>query len=89
MLKKRNIVDSDKIGKMGFEYDFNTLVKTNMNYMIDIIMDNKIFDSNEISIVLKRFSSEAGSKRTNYIRQRMIYRLYIISMWIKYNKWLN
>lgn len=88
LLEKLNI-NSNVIGKMGYEYDFNSVVIENIDYMISEIKKCSLFDAKEIDLLLKRFQLKTNNKRKNYIKERMIYRLYVICMWINYNKWIN
>lgn len=90
ILKKRNIVDSDLIGKKGYIYDCRSLLVNNWSYMIKEIEGCKYFDQNQLKKIICRLKYTMDSKhRFSNFSSWQIYKIYLISAWLNNNRYIN
>jgi len=91
LLKDKIGLDSDKLGKLGFSYDSRSIVLNNWHEISREISDCELWNTlpvykaicrmKEKSMLKKGWGAEASS--------RYIYRLYLVSAWYKYNRYLK
>lgn len=82
-------LDSDKLGKMGFTYDYISVVSQNYRLLSEEIFKCKLWDSEAIKKVVNRMRKSSNGKGwSSRAASRFIYRLYLISTWLNKNKWV-
>ena len=90
ILKERNVVDSDAIGKMGWNYDSSSIVLQNWAWMFEEIQQCELWDQSGIEEVAYRMKNRMnGSGWGAAASDRLLYRLFLVSAWYKNNKYLN
>ncbi|MCF2848677.1 hypothetical protein NH514_02920 [Pseudoalteromonas sp. ACER1] len=90
LLKEKINIDSDEIGKMGWSYDTKAIVNNNWDLMLDEINNCSLWDTKEANKVLVRLKSTMNQeKKYSQLSCRLIYRLYLLSMWKNRCKYLN
>lgn len=90
LLKDKLDLDSDAVGKMGWSYDTFAIVDNNWAIMIDEINKCSLWDKKEVSKVLFRLRDSMNKKKKySQLSCRLIYRLYLLSMWKNRCKYLN
>lgn len=90
ILKDEISLDSDKLGKMGFTYDYISVVSQNYKLLTDEIFGCSLWNKDEIEKVVNRMRiSSYGRGWSSRAASRFIYRLYLISAWLNKNKWVN
>lgn len=90
LLKSKLDLDSNKLGKLGYTFDYWKILLSMESIVKDNIVDCELWDKNKIeqiynrlykrSIIDSRFSNRAKS---------LIQRLYLISSWFNYNRYVN
>ena len=83
-------LDSDKIGKMGYSYDFASVINLNRPLIQETILACELWESKAVGTLLERFYVVANS-RHKYAKMvaRCIYRLYLISGWHTHCKYIS
>lgn len=90
LLKDRLDLDSDAVGKMGWSYDTIAIVDNNWEIMIDEINKCSLWDKKEVDKVVVRLRGSMNKKKKySQLSCRLIYRLYLLSMWNNRCKYLN
>ncbi|TRO40099.1 hypothetical protein EQ832_08500 [Pseudomonas sp. ALS1131] len=90
LLKRRIELDSDALGKMGWSYDASGILRRNWEGMSCEVLRCKLWDQPSLSKVIKRLSSRMeDSTWRGRTAARLLYRLYLISAWYNYNKYIN
>ena len=89
ILKNRIGIDSDKLGKMGWVYDSRNIVMQNWNDIMFEIQACKLWHQVDLLKTLNRMRNRMNGKGWGSIASgRYIYRIYLISCWYNYNKYL-
>jgi len=90
MLKERNIVDSDALGKMGYSYDSSSVVSQNWGLITSEIENCKLWNQKNIQQLLNRMKLRmTGKGWSAAVSARMIYRLYLLSGWHNKNRYIR
>ena len=90
MLKKRIMLDSDEIGKIGWKYDSRSLVIKNWDDIMQEIQACILWSQVDVLRILKRMRKRMGGKdRGAKVSAQYIYRIYLISAWHNRNRYLN
>lgn len=90
LLKDKLDLDSDVVGKMGWSYDTKAIVENNWELILSEINECQLWDKSEVNKVI--FRLRKSMKKNNKYSQlscRLIYRLYLLSMWNNRCKYLN
>lgn len=75
-------IDSDNIGKMGWSYDIESLVKNNWDYFLKEINECTLWKQSELEKIINRLNvSIYSSKRYSSFSTRLFYRVFLISCW--------
>ncbi len=90
LLKEKINIDSDEIGKMGWSYDTKAIVNNNWDIIIAEISKCSLWDHSEVDRIILRLK-KSMDKDTKYsqLSCRLIYRLYLLSMWKNKCRYLN
>ena len=90
ILKEHIGLDSDKIGKMGYSYNFTSVINMNRKLILETILTSSLWNTAAVNKLLERCYATANS-RHKYARMlaRNIYRLYLISGWYQHCKYLD
>lgn len=89
MLKERIGLDSDKIGKMPFSYDSFSLVSNNYEYFLSKIYECQYWSKGGLNKLLPRLKESMHFSGWRAIAaSRLIYRLFLLSIWLNQNKYL-
>lgn len=90
LLSEKAGIDSDGIGKLGFKFSFSEITRRNWNHISEEIMRCRLWDTSNIAQLSKRLKAyaDANPKRED-IPLRLIYKLYLISIWANNSKLLN
>lgn len=90
LLKNKIDLDSDKLGKKGYVFDFWYVLNQMQLKVKDEIINCSLWDHGEILNMVERLFETANSGSSNASRaQSWIHRLYLISGWFNKNKYLN
>lgn len=75
-------IDSDKIGKMGWSYDIESLVRNNWGYFFEEICACTLWNKVELLPIIDRLhlSINSSKKYSNFSAQ-LFYRIFLISCW--------
>ncbi|MEQ0923520.1 hypothetical protein ABLT40_06840 [Acinetobacter schindleri] len=89
ILKERIGLDSDALGKMGFNYDTHTIIIQNWDKISGEIVECKLWSQpNVIKVITRLRVSMNGRNWSSRAAGRMIYRLYLISAWSNRNRYI-
>lgn len=90
ILKQRIGLDSDKVGKKTFNHDTNLIVDLNWNEIAGEISRCNLWNKEEVNILINRLrKTMKTSKKYSNFSGVLIYRLYLISSWKNYSKYLD
>ncbi len=91
ILKDRIGLDSDVLGKMSWNYDPSTILKKNWDWFFQEIYNSELWNKNELNKILNRFYKVMIRDQKYYsnFAGRQIYRLYLLSIWKRKNRYLN
>lgn len=91
ILKDRIDLDSDVLGKMSWNYDPSTILKQNWDWFFQEINNSELWNKNELNMILNRFYKIMVREQNYYsnFAGRQIYKLYLLSIWKRKNKYLN
>ena len=90
LLKDKLDLDSDKLGKMGYSFNFTKIIK-NMKYeVVEQILSCDIWNKNEVEKLIKKlFNDVERNGKKAKVSASYIQRLYLISGWINFNAYLK
>ncbi|BED87969.1 MULTISPECIES: hypothetical protein [unclassified Pseudoalteromonas] len=90
LLKEKINIDSDEIGKMGWSYDTKAIVNNNWDIITTEISKCSLWNHSEVDRIILRLK-KSMDKNTKYsqLSCRLIYRLYLLSMWKNKCRYLN
>jgi asparagine synthase (glutamine-hydrolysing) len=90
MLKDRNVIDSDALGKMGFSYDSRSIVLQNWD---NITQENTACPLWHQPGLVKVIGHLKKTMQSNHkyadLSGRLIYRIYLLSAWYNRNRYLQ
>ena len=90
LLKDELDLDSDQLGKYGFNFDYWSILQLMKPDVVSTILDCKLWELNSVEKILKRLYKSAQSNGRFKNRARtLIQRLYLISAWYNLNKYIN
>lgn len=90
MLKNKIGLDSDALGKMGFSYDSRTMVLQNWDSITKEIHKCTLWKKAAVIEVTTRWKACINDKGwSSGATARLLYRIFLLSMWHNYNKYLN
>jgi len=90
MLKTKMGLDSDKLGKMGFSYDSRSVVVSNWDDILQELKACKLWKQDDLMKVVNRIRKRMDGKGWGAgASARLLYRVYLLSSWYNYNKYLN
>lgn len=87
ILKDRLALDSDAIGKMGFSYDANSVVRRNWDWVKSEILSCNLWDKHGASTLIGRLAKEAEkpSGRASALATEALHRIFAVSLWSNAN----
>jgi len=90
ILKAELDLDSDKLGKKGYAFDYWKILVLMGDKVRDEILSCKLWDNKEIKILIDRLylNLQKKPKRASKIKS-LIHRLYLISAWYNHNKYIK
>lgn len=90
ILKERISLDSDAIGKMGWTYDSSSVVINNWSWMKQEISVCTLWNQKYLNSIVERLKKvmTTNHKYADF-SGRLIYRLYLLSVWHNRNKYLR
>jgi len=90
ILKEDLDLDSDKLGKKGYAFDYWKILILMGDKVRDEILSCKLWDNKEIKILIDRLylNLQKKPKRASKIKS-LIHRLYLISAWYNHNKYIK
>ena len=90
LLNSRLGLDSDKIGKMAYTFNYDGHVEINITHIRSEILTCAFLDQHNIKKIFSRLEAAShGSGWTSRSSKRLIYRLYLICGWLNKNRWLQ
>lgn len=90
LLNQRIGLDSDAIGKMGFNYDSRGIVLHNWSWIEHEISACRLWHGAAMQALLMRLRRRMDGRGWGAaVSGRLIYRLFLISMWHNYNLYLR
>ena len=90
ILKRRIDLDSDLIGKKTFSHDTNIIVDLNWKEILTEIKKCNLWSDKEMVILVNRLRKTMKSKKKySNFSGVLIYRIYLISCWNNYFKYLS
>lgn len=90
VLKERLDLDSDKLGKLGYSFDYWKVLQMMIKEVENNILECKLWNKKEIEKLFNRLYAKA--KRNDRFANRaksLIQRLYLISAWYNNNKYIE
>ncbi|MEA2018415.1 MAG: asparagine synthase-related protein [Campylobacterota bacterium] len=90
ILKNKIGLDSDKLGKMAYSFDFYAILMMMKDYVDNQILFCKLWNNIEIKKLLNSFYHKIDSNhRLSWRYKTLVQRLYLISVWYNTNKYVN
>lgn len=90
ILQERIGLDSDALGKMGYIYDFKTVVDYEWENMVKTIESCALWSSLDMKALINRYLKyRYGNSRSALNAKSWVYRLYLISSWHSKSKYIN
>jgi asparagine synthase (glutamine-hydrolysing) len=90
ILKKELELDSDKLGKMAFVYDSQSIILQNWEIIIQEIYECAFWDNRGIKSVIERMRNSMDKKNWEAgAAGRLIYGIYLLSAWLNKNRWIE
>lgn len=90
LLKSKNVVDSDLVGKLGFAYDIKPYITNHLEDVFNEIKACVYWEKQGCTNLLGRLlQSMNSSGRKRVIGFSLIFNLYMISIWLNKNKYTN
>lgn len=90
MLKERMGLDSDKIGKMGFTFDFIHMIVDNWESVFNEIMSCDYWSKGDLETLINRLHTNViTSHKRAHFSAYLIHRLFVVSFWLNKNKYLQ
>jgi len=86
MLKEKIGLDSDKIGKMAFTFDFFSILEMMQKEVQQEIIQCKLWDETTIKKMLEHLYKNT---KINFKNKVLIQRLYLISAWYNKNRYIK
>ncbi|RLU01157.1 asparagine synthase-related protein [Ketobacter sp.] len=82
MLLDQLDLDSDAVGKMGYSYDFGSVIQQNRDFVYSHIRACSLWNQENMLALLARFEA-VSQARHKYAKMcgRLIYRIFLISAW--------
>ena len=88
ILKEKIGLDSDMVGKKGYNFDSATVVENNWNWVREEILSCDQWNRFEVEKILKRLKRNlGGGSISNRLGIRLIYRLFLLSLWFNHSKY--
>ncbi|RAP27569.1 hypothetical protein DID74_00250 [Candidatus Marinamargulisbacteria bacterium SCGC AG-333-B06] len=94
ILMKYINLDSDNLGKMGYDFNSSLLIINNWEYFYNNIITCSYWKTNNLGLLVEKLKGNINFKGYNLNRKSrlslsLIYRLYLISMWLNNCKYIN
>jgi asparagine synthase (glutamine-hydrolysing) len=90
LLKKKLDLDSDKIGKKGYNFNTYKFINSNWDWIEKETYKCSEWNHEQIKRTLNRLKANCGPKSTQErFATRLVYRLFVLSMWINHSKYLD
>jgi asparagine synthase (glutamine-hydrolysing) len=90
ILKDRIGLDSEKLGKLGFTFNYWELLENNSENVENEIINCKLWDKKEVTRIYNRLRLRSKiNSRFSTRAKSLIHRLFIISSWYNHNKYIN
>lgn len=90
MLKERIGLDSDKLGKMAYVFDFYSILMLMRKEVDHEILSCRLWDSTGVSEVLDSFYSKIAANPTKAEKvTTLLQRLYLVSIWYNQNRYVK
>jgi asparagine synthase (glutamine-hydrolysing) len=99
ILSDRKIVDSDALGKMGFSYDWRSIVLKNWDMILKEITECRLWnqtcpfwnqtDLNKFLYRIKTLMDYNATPVGVSLSARFVYRIYLLSAWINHSKYVR
>lgn len=90
LLKTKLDLDSDKLGKLGYTFDYWKIMNLMFNNVKDEILNCNLWDKKGIEIIFNRlYKRSIRDDRFSNRAKSLIQRLYLISAWFNNNKYAN
>lgn len=90
ILKDRIGIDSDSLGKLGFEYDNSALVLQNLDYIIQKITACSLWHQPGLLKIITRMKKRMNSKGRGSRKVKVfLCQLLLISSWHSHNRFIN
>ncbi|CAA6799285.1 MAG: Asparagine synthetase [glutamine-hydrolyzing] (EC [uncultured Sulfurovum sp.] len=86
ILKDKIGLDSDKLGKKAFSFDFFSILEVMKEEVTDEIIHSRLWNENTINKLLTKLFKDSHSNKKSRI---LIQRLYLISTWYNKNKYIK
>jgi len=84
-------LDSNKIGKLSYEFDFWSIIEKNETYVNDQIFGCKYWDNKKNLEVLIKNLKKKIYENNKYLHtaKLLIYKIFMLSIWLNKSKYLN
>lgn len=90
LLKEKLQLDSDAIGKKGYNFDTFEFLNSNWDWVEKEILQCTYLDRVESKKILSRLKKSYGPKTVKErFASRLIYRLFMIAMWMNHSRYIN
>ena len=84
-------LDSNKIGKLSYEYDFWSIIKKNELYVEEQIFECKYWDDKkQLKILINNLKKKINqNEKYLHTAKLLIYKIFMLSIWLNKNKYIN
>lgn len=87
ILKERLHLDSDAIGKMGFNFNYWSVLESLQKHVEDEIFNASLWNKNQIRKIYNRLAGCRNASNSKGVTARLLlHRLYLVSIWFNTNK---
>jgi len=88
ILKDKIGLDSDSIGKKGYNYDSTAVMLQNWNWVKSEILNCEMWNRNETEKILMRlYPMIGGGGIRERMAARLVYRIFLLSLWCNHSKY--
>ena len=89
ILKKKIGIDSNLLGKMSFRFDYYKILEGHIKDLKDEVFSCRYWQPDFAEIFLNRLIENSSKNRFSQKSQDLIHKIYVVSLWLNRNKYVN